>query len=131
MRYAIIPKGLNLNQIEDLCKRYGGRNIRPAPRSNMVFVELDNAGFQRLRVVSGLAVKDISRKISAQQIKPPLIVASQTSSTESLPDHTCSSMTVSVTKSPGKGTSSRYSSSNPALINTSRTASEHMCQGSL
>lgn len=71
MRYIIIPKGLTLTQVEEEVKRYGGKDIKVANRSLMVFAELDNAGLNRLKGIPGLAVKDIRKTKSNQVTLPP------------------------------------------------------------
>lgn len=68
MRYAIIPKGLTLDQVEAECKRYGGKNIRVARMSEQVFAELDDAGLRRLESTPGLAVKRITT-VKADQLR--------------------------------------------------------------
>ncbi|MFW6125472.1 MAG: S8 family serine peptidase [Chloroflexota bacterium] len=68
MRYAIIPKGLSINEVETECRLSGGRNIRVAHMSEQVFAELDDAGVQRLQGISGLVVKKIT-KTRADQLR--------------------------------------------------------------
>lgn len=74
MRYAIIPKGLTLNQVESECRQYGGKNIRVAKWSEVVFVELDKEGLAKLQTIPGLKVKPVE-KTTGHVMPPPIPVA--------------------------------------------------------
>lgn len=73
MRYAIVSKGLPLNQVEAECRRYGGKNIKVAKMSELVFCELDPAGLDRLKTIPGLAIKEVKKTESAQVRAPEIV----------------------------------------------------------
>ena len=81
MRYTIIPRGLTLNQVEAECRRFGGRNIKVAGMSEMVFCELEPAGLEKLKAIPGLIVKEVkkteSTQVRAPEITPPAPITEQ------------------------------------------------------
>ena len=67
-RYAVVSKGLTLPQIEAEVRRYGGRNIKTASASKIVFCELERSAVDKLKNTPGLAVKVVSKRVSASQL---------------------------------------------------------------
>jgi serine protease AprX len=59
MRYAIVSKGLSVDQLEAEALKAGGRNVTAARYLGEVFCELDEGQVKRLGQVSGLAVKPV------------------------------------------------------------------------
>ena len=57
MRYAVISKGLTLEQIEAEAKKIGAIDVRKTKLISQVFCELDAAQATKLNAVPGLAVK--------------------------------------------------------------------------
>ena len=57
MRYAVISKGLTLEQIEAEAKKIGAIDVRKTKLISQVFCELDEAQATKLTAVPGLAVK--------------------------------------------------------------------------
>ncbi|KTB48989.1 Subtilase family [Dehalogenimonas alkenigignens] len=57
MRYAIIPKGKSLTDIEVEAKKIGARNLKKAEVIGQVFCELDQAQAEKLAAVPGLVLK--------------------------------------------------------------------------
>jgi len=57
MRYAVISKGLTLEQIEAEAKKIGAIDVRKTKLISQVFCELDEAQAAKLTAVHGLAVK--------------------------------------------------------------------------
>jgi len=57
MRYAVISKGLTLEQIEAEAKKIGAIDVRKTKLISQVFCELDEAQAAKLTAVPGLAVK--------------------------------------------------------------------------
>jgi len=59
MRYAVISKGLTLEQLESEAKKIGAADVRKAKLLSQVFCELDEAQAEQLARVPGLAVKPL------------------------------------------------------------------------
>ncbi len=70
MRYAIVSKGLTVSQLQDETQRCGGRNLKVASASKQIFCDLDDVGLAKLKVIPGLAIKEIG-KVSPHIILPP------------------------------------------------------------
>ena len=66
MRYAVISKGLTLEQIEAEAKKIGAIDVRKTKLISQVFCELDEAQATKLTAVPGLAVKLIKEYKTAQ-----------------------------------------------------------------
>ena len=56
MRYAVISKGLTLEQIEAEAKKIGATDVRKTSLLSQVFCELDEAQAKKLAQVSGLKI---------------------------------------------------------------------------
>ena len=59
MRYAVISKGLTLEQIEAEAKKIGATDVRKTSLLSQVFCELDEAQAKKLAQVSGLKIKPL------------------------------------------------------------------------
>ena len=59
MRYAVIAKGLTLNQLEAEAKKIGATDVRKTSLLSQVFCELDEAQAKKLAQVSGLKIKPL------------------------------------------------------------------------
>jgi serine protease AprX len=70
MRYAVISRGLTLEEIRQQCQACGASEIRVMPAARQVFCELDGVALSRLSSVPGLAVKPLA-KVKAQQVTAP------------------------------------------------------------
>ncbi|MBL7166964.1 MAG: S8 family serine peptidase [Dehalococcoidales bacterium] len=57
MRYAVISKGLSLEQLEAEAKKLGATDVKKTKLLSQVFCELDEAQATKLTAVPGLAVK--------------------------------------------------------------------------
>lgn len=66
MRYAVISKGLSLDELQRECIKVGAANLRVAEYLKQVFCDLDEAQAEKLRQVPGLAVKSVGQ-VSTQQ----------------------------------------------------------------
>ncbi|MFC1874645.1 S8 family serine peptidase [Chloroflexota bacterium] len=77
MRYALISKGLPLEQIEAEARKAGGINIKTARLLNQVFCELDAGQVQRLSRTAGLVLKEV-KEVRPTVVMAPEAVASQT-----------------------------------------------------
>jgi len=68
MRFALISKGLSLNQIETEARKAGAQGIRTTRLLNQVFCELDAAQAEKLARISGLKVKPLKEYKTDQTI---------------------------------------------------------------
>ena len=66
MRYAVISKGLSLEQLEAEAKKLGATDVKKTKLLSQVFCELDEAQATKLTAVPGLAVKLIKEYKTAQ-----------------------------------------------------------------
>ncbi|APV45279.1 serine protease AprX [Dehalogenimonas formicexedens] len=66
MRYAIIPKGKSLTDIEVEAKKIGARNLKKAEVIGQIFCELDQAQAEKLAAVSGLVLKPLKEYGTSQ-----------------------------------------------------------------
>ncbi len=74
MRYAVIAKGLTLNQVETAMTKVGARDIVRAKLLGQIFCELDEAQAKALASVPGLAVRPIKEYKTDQVVTalPPV-----------------------------------------------------------
>jgi len=74
MRYAVISKGLTLEQLEAEAKKAGAIDVRKTKLISQVFCELDEAQATKLTAVPGLAVKLIKEYKTDQVVTetPPV-----------------------------------------------------------
>ncbi|MBC8477453.1 MAG: S8 family serine peptidase [Dehalococcoidia bacterium] len=70
MRYAVIPKGLSLEQVETELIKVEARDIRRVKLLGQLFCELDEAQAERLSQVPGLKVRPVKEMKSAQIMAP-------------------------------------------------------------
>ncbi|MDD4986102.1 MAG: S8 family serine peptidase [Dehalococcoidales bacterium] len=75
MRYAIIPKGLTLSQIEEECLKLGARNMRKAQLLEQVFCELETEAISKLKAIPGIEVKELKDFTTHQVMPPPQFAA--------------------------------------------------------
>ena len=59
MRYAVISKGLPLEQLETEVKKVGATDVKKTKLLNQVFCELDEAQAEKLAQVPGLKIKPL------------------------------------------------------------------------
>ncbi|MDD5082963.1 MAG: S8 family serine peptidase [Dehalococcoidales bacterium] len=59
MRYAVIAKGLTLNQLEAEAKKIGATDVKKTKLLSQIFCELDEAQATKLATVPGLVVKPL------------------------------------------------------------------------
>jgi len=70
MRYAIVPKGLDLEQVEIELVNVGAKDIRKARLLGQLFCELDAGQAERLSQVTGLKVKPV-KEIRSDHVTVP------------------------------------------------------------
>ncbi len=72
MRYAVISKGLTLEQLEAEAKKAGAKDINKTRLLSQIFCELDEAQAEKLALVPGLKVKPV-REFKTDQVmtEPP------------------------------------------------------------
>lgn len=61
MRVCVISKGLGFSDLQAEVQKYGGSNLKLAPRSKMLFADLDDEGMVGLGTIPGLAIKSIGK----------------------------------------------------------------------
>ncbi|MDD5082514.1 MAG: S8 family serine peptidase [Dehalococcoidales bacterium] len=71
MRYAVISKGLTLEQLESEAKKAGATDIKRTRLISQVFCELDEAQAAKLAAVPGLAVKPLKDYRADQMLTEP------------------------------------------------------------
>lgn len=79
MRYALVSKGLSIDQIEAEARKAGAGNIKKAGLIGQVFCELDQTQAERLAAVSGITLKPLKQYGTGQ-------VLAQAPSVESISD---------------------------------------------
>ena len=83
MRYAVISKGLAIEEMQQECLKAGACNLKVAPHVEEIFCDLDQTQVQKLSQVPGLAVKPLNQ-VTVEQYRPweyhqPIYGASQAS----------------------------------------------------
>jgi len=71
MRYAVLSKGLSLNQVEAEALKVGAKGIKTTRLLNQVFCELDTSQAERLSLVPGLKVKPLKEYKTDQVVTEP------------------------------------------------------------
>jgi len=71
MRYAIILKGMPLNQAEAKLRSVDAQNIKPKPAMKQIFCDLDPEQAAALSTVAGLKVKEVKKVSGSQWITAP------------------------------------------------------------
>ena len=70
MRYAVIPKGLSLEQVETELTRVGARGIKKTRLLGQLFCELDERQLARLSQIPGLKVRPVKEVGSTRMMVP-------------------------------------------------------------
>jgi len=70
MRYAVIPKGLSLEQVETELTRVGARGIKKTRLLGQLFCELNEGQLARLSQIPGLKVKPVKEIGSTRMMAP-------------------------------------------------------------
>ena len=74
MRYAVISKGLALQQLEAEAKKAGAVNLRKTKLLGQLYCELDEEQAQKLSQVPGLKVKPVKEYHTDQVITETPVV---------------------------------------------------------
>ncbi len=77
MRYAVISGRLNITELQNEVKRYGGKNLRVAPASKQVFCDLEPAAIDKLRAAGCIVSKvgGVKAAVMPPVVTPPTPVA--------------------------------------------------------
>ena len=79
MRYAVILRGLTLDEAKRKCQTYGAREILVLQAIRQVTCELDDDAFRRMALEPGLIVKPLSN-VQTANIKVPMAVGASSES---------------------------------------------------
>jgi len=85
MRYAVISKGLSLDQVERECLNRGASNVRKARALGQVFCEMSPEAANALSQLPGLTVKGLKRVKADQVAVAPRIPADYGAQAEAVP----------------------------------------------
>lgn len=85
MRYAVISKGLSLDQVERECLNRGASNVRRAQALGQVFCEMSPEAAERLAQLPGLAVKELKKVKAGQVAIVPRVPADYAPQAEAVP----------------------------------------------